>query len=398
MSEIKKIMIEHQDKYLDGLKQCLSFWSNYGFDNELGGFTTYLDQFGRRFSTDKPGWVLGRGIGIFAFAYRNIVQDPHYLSIANGSFDFMKKYAYDLDQRMFFLLTREGKPIQKRRYWYSETFAASGAIQLYAITKEPVHLELAVQSYHTFRNLYYHPDESSSKYIKTTISGSSLAPSMILIKTAQIMREHDIERISMYDSDIDYAINQILKYHYSEKNKMVFEYVSMIPIESKAPRDRLINPGHAIEAAWFLMDEYCMYPEKNAYLLPIAENIVNWMVDIGWDKQYGGLLSFVDAEGFPPEQLEWDMKLWWPQTELMIASLKLFILTGKTEYFQLYIKTYNYFFEFFKVDLLEFIGYLHRDNTPATLLKGNLFKGPFHIPRMLSLNYLLIKDYLEKTK
>ena len=31
----------------------------------------------------------------------------------------------------------------------------------------------------------------------------------------------------------------------------------------------------------------------------------------------------------------------------------------------------------------EWYGYLHYDNTPSTYIKGNIFKGPFHLPRML---------------
>jgi N-acylglucosamine 2-epimerase len=44
---------------------------------------------------------------------------------------------------------------------------------------------------------------------------------------------------------------------------------------------------------------------------------------------------------------------------------------------------------------LEWIGYLRYDNTPLNYSKGNLFKGPFHIPRMLMMNYLDISDYLK---
>jgi len=31
----------------------------------------------------------------------------------------------------------------------------------------------------------------------------------------------------------------------------------------------------------------------------------------------------------------------------------------------------------------EWYGYLHRDGTPSVRLKGNMWKGPFHLPRML---------------
>ena len=40
----------------------------------------------------------------------------------------------------------------------------------------------------------------------------------------------------------------------------------------------------------------------------------------------------------------------------------------------------------------EWYGYLHYDNTPSTVLKGNIFKGPFHIPR-----FYMIMSVLEET-
>ena len=40
----------------------------------------------------------------------------------------------------------------------------------------------------------------------------------------------------------------------------------------------------------------------------------------------------------------------------------------------------------------EWYGYLHRDGTVAQPAKGNIFKGPFHIPRMLVKTWELTKD------
>ena len=40
----------------------------------------------------------------------------------------------------------------------------------------------------------------------------------------------------------------------------------------------------------------------------------------------------------------------------------------------------------------EWYGYLHRDGTVAQPAKGNIFKGPFHIPRMMIKSYELCKE------
>ena len=40
----------------------------------------------------------------------------------------------------------------------------------------------------------------------------------------------------------------------------------------------------------------------------------------------------------------------------------------------------------------EWYGYLHYDNTRSTTLKGNIFKGPFHIPRLYMIMAILDRD------
>ncbi|MDP2425813.1 MAG: AGE family epimerase/isomerase [bacterium] len=394
MNEATVLLQSHLARYESQLDSVFSFWANHGYDSQFGGFMTYLDKEGNHFSTDKSVWALGRGIQTFAWYYQEVKPSIRFLNVALHTFEFMKKYAYDVDHRMYFSLTQEGLPIQKRRYWYSEAFASTGSIQLYSVTKDPRHLALALQSYQTMRDLYYHPEKTPPKFDPSTLQGYSLAPSMILLKTAQTMRLFDTTNQDQYNQDIEFAIERILSKHVVCEKQAVFEYVSTIKPSLTSPRDRLINPGHAIEAAWFLLDEYLYDPQKYAHLLPIVKNMVDWMVELGWDKEHGGLLSFVDYEKKPLEQLEWDMKLWWPQCELLIASLQLFIVTQEDKYLELYLQTFDYFFKHFQIDDLEFVGYLHRDNSVASTLKGNLFKGPFHIPRMLLINYRLLKDYL----
>ena len=41
----------------------------------------------------------------------------------------------------------------------------------------------------------------------------------------------------------------------------------------------------------------------------------------------------------------------------------------------------------------EWYGYLHRDGRVSVPLKGNLWKGPFHLPRMQLVCWKLIEEY-----
>lgn len=46
----------------------------------------------------------------------------------------------------------------------------------------------------------------------------------------------------------------------------------------------------------------------------------------------------------------------------------------------------------------EWYGYLHRDGSVAQPAKGNIFKGPFHVPRMMIKSYLLCEEILRNEK
>ena len=114
---------------------------------------------------------------------------------------------------------------------------------------------------------------------------------------------------------------------------------------------------------------------------------------LGWDEEHGGLIAFTDVCKKPPVQLEWDMKLWWPQCETMIALRIAYLLFHEDGYLKKYEKVKQYCKTYF-VDHVcgEWYGYLHYDNTVSTDLKGNIFKGPFHVPRMYMLMSVLEED------
>ena len=104
----------------------------------------------------------------------------------------------------------------------------------------------------------------------------------------------------------------------------------------------------------------------------------------GLDKKHGGIIAFTDVLEKPTTALEWDMKLWWPQCEAIIANKMAYMLFGDEKYNDNYKMLCDYAFEnFADKENNEWYGYLHYDNTPSTYIKGNIFKGPFHLPRML---------------
>jgi N-acylglucosamine 2-epimerase len=172
--------------------------------------------------------------------------------------------------------------------------------------------------------------------------------------------------------------------HYKEEYKCVLENVGLDGSILDNPAGRTINPGHSIENSWFLLNNSLVNDDKT--LQNQALNILNWHLDLGWDKEFGGVYYFRDLFGRPCEQLEHDMKLWWVYNEVLIATLAAHFVTGDEKYEQWYDKAHDYSFSHFSdKECGEWYGYLHRDGTVSHTQKGSLWKGPYHLLRCLIL-------------
>jgi len=383
-----KVKAEQYRSYLTD--DVIPFWLKYGIDNEQSGFLTCVDRDGSLFSEDKSVWFQGRGTWVFSKMYNCIEKKQEYLQAAKSGYDFLKK-CYDTDGRMFFTVTRDGKPIQKRRYYFSETFAAIACAEYYAASGDDEALELSRTTFDLIEKLYRKPELSPPKYNTDNLRIKALSIPMILLSTTQVLRTHDKERADFYNGFITEMLDEILKSgFYNTEKKALFEFISPNDEPLKGPKSRLVNPGHSLEAAWFISIEALRLNDDE--LMNKALNIIDWSLETGWDNEYGGVYSFVDIEGKPAEQLEWDMKLWWPHTEALYATALAWKITNKTKYSEWFEKINEYSFtKFSDKEHGEWYGYLHRDGTVSNSLKGNIFKGPFHLPRAL----ILLNDLLE---
>ncbi len=206
----------------------------------------------------------------------------------------------------------------------------------------------------------------------------------------------DEENKELYEQRAAACVEDIFKYHVHPELKCVLENVAP---DGTARLDftegRIVNPGHDIEGVWFLLEHATR--TGDTALVGKAEEIFNWAINAGWDKEYGGLLYFIDALGKPPEAYEHDMKLWWPHDEILISSLMLYRDTGKEEYLDWYFKTLDYCKEHFSDrEYGEWYGYLRRDGLPTMpSTKGSTFKGPFHLPRMLIMTDMIFGQILD---
>lgn len=359
------------------LNDVLPFWAKHAVDYEYGGILTFLDREGKVYGYEKNVWFLGRAMYTYSLAYNELDKNPEYLKIAKNMYDFLPVCELDESGRLPFIVSREGRPLEARAAYFSETFAAIGCTEYYIATGDGEAWKRAEKYFDIAYRLYKEDLSRRPSKDAPVVETKALGPSMIMLSISQVMRKVDKEK---YDAVAKECADEILV-HFIE-GKGLLENVSLDGEFVDTPTGREVNPGHSLEAAWFLMAEG-VYRGSELYKQR-AKEIIDVSMRLGYRD--GGIIAFCDCDGNPPSQLEWDMKIWWPQCEAMIANRLCYNVFGEEKYLRDFEALRDWCFARYPdAENGEWYGYMHYDGTLANTLKGNLSKGPFHLPRMLYL-------------
>ncbi len=378
-------------KYVTELTgNIMPFWMKHGWDRKNGGVYTCLDRDGTIMDTTKSVWFQGRFGWMAAYAYNHIEKNKEWLKASKSCCEFLEKYCFDpKDGRAYFEITADGVGLRKRRYVFSECFAAIAYAEYSLASGDKAWGVKAVELFKRIRMFVAESEKyMPSKYEKSLqAQGHSLT--MILINVANVLKQ--ISDDPVLDEQITTSIGLLTRYFIHPEFKALLEMVGPNGEFIDTLAGRVINPGHCIETSWFLMDVAMDRGDKE--LVKTALKILDWSWAWGWDKKYGGIISFKDCRNLPPQCYEQDMKFWWPQCETIIATAYAYKLTGNEKYMKWHKLVSEWAWKHLKDKKFpEWYGYLHRDGTVAQPAKGNIFKGPFHIPRMLVKMYDLTRD------
>ena len=391
--DVKKYLAYWADRYQDDLKEnILPFWLKHGLDRVHGGVYTCVDRDGTLIDSTKSVWFQGRFGFICAYAYNNIEANEEWLSASKSCIDFIEQHCFDVDGRMYFEVTADGKPVRKRRYVFSECFAAIAMSEYSIASGDKSYAQKALV---LFKQILYFINTKgilAPKYCEgVEMQGHSIT--MILINTAARIRE--AIPAAELDEQISLSIDTLQRYFIHPEFEALLETVGPNGEFIDTIVGRTINPGHCIETAWFLLEE-AKYRGGDAQLTEVAVKILDWSWKWGWDKEYGGLINFRDCKGLPVQDYSQDMKFWWPQTEAIIATLYAYEATGEERFLHMHQQISDWTYAHFPdAEYGEWYGYLHRDGTVAQPAKGNIFKGPFHIPRMMIKGFMLCRDMMQ---
>lgn len=384
------------------LDTVVDFWLKHSHDTEHGGFFTCIGRDGQVYDEMKYVWLQGRQVWMYCRLYRTMERfhKPEILEAAKAGGAFLRKFARVSDGsssqwKCAFCLTREGKAVKVQRTIFSECFYILAMDELSRVTGDKdMQLEAAQMMDQLIHWVRVDPSGLGRPCLPGDEPSNSMAVPMMMLCLVQQLTEGR-EVIEKYRELGSWCVQQILQ-HIQRSGTAILETVSMDGRELPGCNGRLQNPGHALEAGWFLLQYSAEHGDEE-----IQKTAINKFVDLpfhyGWDKEHGGLFYFLDVDGYCPTQLEWSMKLWWPHCEALIAFLMAYSQTRKPELLEKFTQVYEYTFSHFPdTKSGEWFGYLTQEGKVALDFKGGPFKGFFHVPRCLYMCERLLDDLLAK--
>jgi N-acylglucosamine 2-epimerase len=249
---------------------------------------------------------------------------------------------------MYFTVTREGKPLRMRRYVYSESFAAIANAAYANATGDARVADDAQKHFAAYLRASFQPGAMEPKVSPVTRPMMGIGPLMIGINTAQEIRAHlgDVKVSDRTCTEwIDWTIARIERYFMKPEHEALMETVGLDGEIIDHFDGRILNPGHAIEAAWFIMHEGKLRNDQR--LVQMGLTILNWMWKRGWDREFGGIFYFRDLRDVPVQEYWHDMKFWWPHCEAIIATLLAWTLTGDERYSRWHQQVHDWSFKHF---------------------------------------------------
>jgi N-acylglucosamine 2-epimerase len=362
------------------LDNVLPFWEQHSLDHEQGGYFTCLDRQGQVFDTDKFIWLQNRQVWQFSVLYNRLESRPQWLAVAKHGADFLANHGRDQDGNWYFSLNRQGQPLIQPYNIFSDCFAAMAFSQYALASQDENAKQIALQAYDNVLRRQHNPKGQYNKAYPGTRPLKSLAVPMILANLTLEMEW--LLSPETVDQVLAQTVQEVMIDFYDPQLKLMREAVTPGRERVDSFEGRLLNPGHGIEAMWFMMD--IAQRQQDSELLAKAVEVVLSTLDYAWDQEFGGIFYFLDSQGHPPQQLEWDQKLWWVHLETLVALAKGYEFTGNPLCWQWFEKVHDYTWSHFADgEYGEWFGYLNRRGEVLLNLKGGKWKGCFHVPRGL---------------
>ncbi|MHB8655652.1 MAG: AGE family epimerase/isomerase [Terriglobia bacterium] len=371
---------------LDGF---LPFWLNHGIDWEHGGVLSCMAEDGSPVSGDKFMWSQARSVWTFSALYNRIEKRPELLKVAENSVRFLLAHGRDDRGRWVYHTDRVGNVIEGALSIYTDCFVVYGFSEYYRAVQNPMILEVALSTFDRVRRRIEEPDFQETAPYPLPMGWKNHGVPMIMTEVAgELARttgSNDFAALA------DTYAARIMSHFVRPHRKLLLEFLTDDYKELPPPAGTFVMPGHAIESMWFMLHRARQRGDQA--LMCQAAEVIRWHLEAGWDKEYGGILLGVDAEGHEPYLPHAEKKLWWPHTEALYALLLAHELTGEAWCAEWYDRVEEWSLAHFPMaGVGEWRQRLSREGQPVAGVIALPVKDPFHLPRAATLIVQLLEQ------
>ncbi|MEX2574439.1 MAG: AGE family epimerase/isomerase [Balneolaceae bacterium] len=399
-------------------EMLLPFWEK-ALDTRYGGVYTCFNNRGDRLtSTNKYTWSQGRFLWLWAKTAAMISENrlkgdaAAYVEHLDKTVQFLEDHVFMQNGNCAFLLSESGEMLESipgkgfDTSIYADCFIVIGLAAFSDLKKDVRRFEKTLALFNRIRERLETGEFRSEPYPVPPGYRAHSIPMIMLNVTQELAGAADTlvrpesgelnQQAVLYMEDVMDT--------FCRDDHRVVEMLPEEPTGKESLLYRHVNPGHTIESMWFVLHT-ALKSGRNTYI-PKAVGAIEKAIDVGWDRDYGGLLRFVDKDGGKPrgnrvsdpfeEMIEdsWDMKLWWPHSEALYSTLLAASLTDSEKLADDHEKMRKYVFDTFPNpdrSVGEWIQIRDREGKPLDKVAALPVKDPFHILR----NMLLILDLLE---
>lgn len=372
------------------LDQLAPFWLRNGIDWEHGGVLSCLNDDGTLASDEKFIWSQARSVWTFSALYNRVDRSPKFLEVAENSLRFLLAHGRDSQGRWVYRTDRKGNVIEGATSIYTDCFAVYGLSEYYRATQDESALDIALQTFERVRQRVDEPDFQETAPYPLPLGWRNHGVPMILTEvTNELAQTTGDPRLEAYANEF---AARVMDYFVRPQHRAVLEFLTRDYQELPSPAGTYVMPGHAIESMWFVMRVAQKRGDENT--IRRAAEAMRWHLELGWDKEFGGIFLGMDLKGDDPYLPHANKKLWWPHTEALYGTLLAHVLTGDSWCLEWYERVAEWSWAHFPMpETGEWRQRLTREGKPTTEIVALPVKDPFHLPRAA----VLILDLIAET-
>jgi N-acylglucosamine 2-epimerase len=370
------------------LEDVMPFWERRTRDAECGGYLTCFDRAGNSTDTNKYVWFQGRQLYMFSALYNRVERRREWLDLARWGRDFIVAKACAGNGRWNYQLDRQGRVMRGTISIYTDLFVLGGLCEYALASGSRKDMGLIRETYDAVERNVQDPEFKDLFHGTWNPKFKRHGVYMISLPTAALAEP--ILGAARVKPLIDLCLEQILWVFAKDEYQALFESVGRDGSFVDEPEGRLLNPGHALESAWFCMEE--ARRRGNRSLIERTARIADWMYRHGHDREFGGIMAFTDVGGQQPPQTDWHRetgmawrdKTWWVHSEALYALALAAVETQSRVFFRRFLDLHRWCqAHFYDSEYSEWYPELHRDGRPKLTDKGTPWKAAYHLPRAL---------------